>query len=431
MGGYPWWLLVLAGTGALALGAAFVTLFFALGRRPGRMWTDEIGPVGSADFLRPLAALLNVPIRHGGRAELLHNGDGFMPRLLQDIAAAQYSINLMVYIWEPGRMHERIMAALEERASAGVQVRVLLDGFGALKCPGEDIERLRQAGGRVDHFRAARLGKLTRFHRRNHRRAIVLDGRVAYTGGMAIGDQWLGNARNPEEWRDTMTRVVGPMVRNLQSAFGELWAFCTGEVLTGDPFFPPDLERDAPDSTALSAGIISSPSSEDHPLRVFFFLTFLAARERLWITTPYLVPDRQIRAVLKNRARAGTDVRVLVPGEHSDAWPIRRASHSYYRELLAAGVRIYEYAPTMIHTKHVVVDGLWSVIGSANMDIRSKELNKENVLGVLDADFAGELEQCFLADLESAVEIEPRTWARRGLGRRLLERGSVLFAEQY
>src|SRR5690606_24835540 len=171
------------------------------------------------------------------------------------------------------------------------------------------------------------------------------------------------------------------------------------EVLTGDDFFPPDLDKDVPGSEAISTGIISSPSSEDHPLRVFFFLTFLAARERLWITTPYLVPDRQIRAVLKNRARAGIAVRVLVPGEHTDAWPIRRASHSYYQELLDAGVRIYEYQPTMLHTKHVVVDGLWSVVGSANMDIRSKELNKENVLGVLDAAFAGELEQCFLGDL--------------------------------
>jgi len=431
MSGHPWWLLGLAIIGALALGGLVVSLFFALGRRPRRIWSDTIAPVDSPDFIRSLAALLNVPVRRGGTAQLLHNGDEVLAQMFRDFDDAQHSITIMAYIWEPGRMNDLFMDRLVARAQQGIEVRVLLDGFGGMRCPEEDIERLRAAGGKVGQFRPLAFGKLTRFHKRNHRRAFVVDGRIAYTGGMAIGDKWLGDARSEEEWRDTMTRVTGCMAENLQSAFAELWAYCTGEVLTGEGFFPEDLSRDEEDCDTVSCGVISSPASEEHPLRLFFFLTFLTARRRLWITSPYFVPDKHTRKVVERRARDGVDVRILLPNEHTDAKPIRRASHSYYQEMLDAGVRIYEYQPTMIHTKQVVVDGLWSVVGSANMDIRSKELNEENVLGICDAGFARQLEECFERDLARAVEIDAKQWRRRGIGARIIERIAVLFAEQY
>jgi cardiolipin synthase A/B len=427
---HPWWLVTLASIGALATGGAIVSLFFALGRRPQRMWTDEIGAVDSPDFLRPLCALLNVPLRRGGTATLLNNGDSYFADMLATIAAAERSVHFMVYIWEPGDVSDQFFDALCERAAAGVQVRVLLDGLGGIRTPDDGIDQLREAGGKVGTFRPPTFGKLLRFHRRNHRRAIVIDGRVAYTGGAAVGDKWKGDARNEDEWRDAMVRVDGCLAHNLQSAFCELWAFCTGEVLTGDAVFPPDIDDDS-DSDVVSCGVISSPSSEEHPLRLFFFLTFLAARERLWITTPYFVPDKHTREVVKRRARAGCDVRILMPNEHTDAKPIRRASHSYYEELLNAGVRIYEYQPTMMHSKLVVVDGKWSAVGSANMDIRSKELNEENVLGILDETLARQLEETFLADLERSSEIDRVAWRRRGFAARIIERIAVLFAEQY
>ncbi|HEX6308385.1 MAG TPA: phospholipase D-like domain-containing protein [Longimicrobiales bacterium] len=427
---HPRWLLVLAGIGLLAVGTAIVSLFFALGRRPRRMWTDQIEPVGSYDFVRAIAALLNVPVRRGGSARLLNNGDEYFPAILDAIANAQRTVHFMVYIWEPGRMSDEFVAALLERVRAGVQVRVLLDGLGCIRAPEEDIDRLREAGARIGVFRPPSFGKLLRFHRRNHRRAIVIDGRVAFTGGAAVGDKWIGNARNDEEWRDTMVRVDGCLAHNLQSAFSELWASCTGEVLTGADVFPDDV-TDEPGSRVVSCGVNSSPSSEEHPLRLFFFLSFLGARERLWITTPYFVPDKHTRQVVARRARAGVDVRILMPDHHTDAKPIRRAAHSYYAELLNAGVRIYEYQVTMMHTKGVVVDGHWSVVGSANMDVRSKELNEENVVGILDDDFAGQMERTFLLDLERSREIDRVQWRRRGIGARLLERLFVLFAEQY
>ena len=419
-----------AAVGILTITGGIVTLFFSLGRRPNRMWTESVEPVHSDDFTGPLAALLNVPLRRGGSARLLNNGDEYFPAMLDAIRNARRSVHLMVYIWEAGRISDEFIAAMVEKRKSGVQVRVLLDAFGAMHASDEDFEKLKEAGGRVEKFRPAVPGKLLRFHRRNHRRAIVIDGCVGFTGGAAIADKWSGNASRPEEWRDMMVRVDGCIAHNLQSAFCELWAFSTGEVLTGEDVFPGEV-MDDPESGVHSCGVISSPSSEEHPLRLFFFLTFLAARERLWITTPYFVPDKHTRQVVMRRARAGIDVRILMPNHHTDARPIRRASHSYYAEMLNAGVRIYEYQPTMMHTKAVVVDGMWSVVGSANMDIRSKELNEENVLGIRDADFAAQLERTFLADLENAREIDRVEWRRRGIGARIIERVCVLFAEQY
>jgi cardiolipin synthase A/B len=427
----PWWVLLFFAIGLLASVTAVTSLFFALGRRPQRMWTDEVGAVDPDGFLRPLAALLNIPLRSGGHAELLDNGDEYFPAMYEAFGSAQRSINFMAYIWEPGRVSDEMFAVLIDACRRGVQVRVLLDGFGGIRCPSDDIERLEAAGGTVAVFRPLKFGKLMRFHRRNHRRAIVVDGRIGFTGGAAVGDKWIGNARNPDEWRDSMVRVTGCMAENLQSAFAELWAFTTGEMLTGDSFFHDQHETDPAADDVRSMGLISSPSNEEHPLRLFFFLSFLSARERLWIASPYFVPDRHLREVVKRRARAGVDVRVLLPNEHTDALPIRRASHSYYQELLDAGVRIFEYQPTMMHAKTVVIDGKWSIVGSANMDVRSKELNEENVLGILEADFGEQLERSFEHDLQHSVEIDRVAWRGRGIGARLMERASVLFAEQY
>jgi cardiolipin synthase A/B len=429
MFGLPWWVLFFFVCGVLAVVTAVLSLFFALGRRPQRMWTDESIYVTSDEFLIPLAAILNVPLRRGGCARLLNNGDAFFNSMIDDFARAEHSINFMAYIWEPGRVSDLIFEALTEQARRGVEVRVLLDGFGGLLAPRVDVERLMACGGKVAIFRPPQFGKLLRYHRRNHRRAIVIDGRIAYTGGAAVGDKWLGDARNAEEWRDSMTCVTGCLAQNLQAAFAEPWAYCTGEVLTGDAFFPSDLEDDH--TGVQSVAVNSSPGLEEHPLRLFFFLTFLAARRRLWITTPYFVPDKHTRGVVKRRARAGVDVRIIMPDAHTDAKPIRAASHSYYADLLAAGVRIFEYQDAMMHSKHVVVDGKWCVVGSANMDIRSKELNEENVVGVLDRDFGRQLEQTFECDLQRCREIVPAEWRRRGLGKRVVERLCVLFAEQY
>jgi cardiolipin synthase len=448
--------ILFASLGFLSVVTVLVTLFLPLGRRPPEIRITAAPAVRSPEFLAAVAGAAGTPLRTGGTVQLINNGVAFFPALLKDIRAAQHTVHFSVYIWEPGEANDQVFAALIERARAGVKVRVLLDGLGGMKAPDKDVDALRAAGGKVERFGAARLGKLTRFHKRNHRRSIVMDGRVGYTGGMAVADKWVGNADTEEHWRDTMVRVTGPLAATLQSAFVAPWAQSSGELLSGPDVFPPDViggsdaapapVEAAPPSTAtpaagastgsaqpvtLHTGLASAPSSENHPLRLFFIQSFVSARQKLYITTPYFVPDEAIRKVVAERARAGVDVRILLPDEHTDAKPIRLTSHSYFEELLAAGVKVYEYQPTMMHTKGVVVDGAWTIVGSANMDVRSKELNNENVLGILDEGFAREMETTYFEDLKKAQEIHLEEWRRRGWWAKVKEHVAVLFAEQY
>jgi cardiolipin synthase A/B len=257
-----------------------------------------------------------------------------------------------------------------------------------------------------------------------------VDGRIAFTGGAAVGDKWLGDADDEDHWREVMVEVRGCLATNLQSAFAQLWVGSTGEILAGDEFFPAD--HGEPDGEELSrhVHVISSPTHGSRPLRVFFHVTLACARESIHLTNAYFAPDASTRRVLCERARAGVDVRLLLPNHHTDAAPVRWAGQSFYGELLDAGVRIFEYQPTMIHSKILVVDGVWTVIGSANMDIRSKELNQEVVIGILDSPLGGQVRDTFLEDLERAREIEPEAWRRRGVLRRLNERFWVSFVEQ-
>jgi cardiolipin synthase A/B len=425
----PWWVGVFFVIGLLAVGNVVMSLFVSLGRRPPRLRATETPPVTSHEFADMLAGLLNLPVEHGGRARLLNNGDEFFPRLLADIAGARHHIHFMAYLWKDGTISDRILAALEERARAGVQVRLMLDGVGALRAPYGRVRDLMEAGGRVHVFRPPTLGKLTRIHKRNHRRAIVIDGDTAYTGGMAVQDCWLGDARSKDEWRDMMVRVEGCMARGIQSAFTELWAGTTGEVVIGDEYYVHGSGRG--EGGPLHITLVSSPAPEKHPLRLFFHLTFMAARRELLIVTPYFAPDPHTRQTLVDRAVAGVDVRILLPNHLTDIPLVRWSARRHYEELLAAGIRIYEYQPTMIHSKAVVVDGLWSIVGSANLDVRSKELNKENVTGILDEGLAGELRDSFFRDLERSDPFELERWRRRPLSSRFKEAITAPFSEQF
>ena len=430
---YRWWAVLFFAIGVLATASVALALFSPLGQRADRLVSTARPPVTSPDFLAALSGVTNAPVRRGGTAQLLSNGEEFFPAILRDLRSARRSIDFMVYIWEPGEVSDSAVRVLAERARAGVQVRVALDGMGALNAPPSALDSLRAAGVRVARFHPLRFGELTRFHKRNHRRAIVIDGEVGYTGGAAVGDKWLGDARTPDEWREDVVRVTGPLALSLQGAFAQIWSVMTGEILVGPAFFPPQPEAPAPAGMPVTAhlGLLSSPSDEHIPLRKLFWLTFASARERLYVTNPYFVPDHALLAVLAERARAGVDVRVLLPGSRTDAKPVRWASQAHYEELLEAGVRIYEYRPTMLHTKAMVVDGVWAVVGSSNLDIRSTELNQENVLGILDRGFGAQLERTFLRDLERAEEVRLEEWRGRPWWKRVREEGAELFDEQF
>jgi cardiolipin synthase len=426
------WLIPFAVIGVAAIVSAIITLFWGL-QRPARMALIARPPVGSEAFMMAVSGAVNAPLMRGGMARLLNNGVEIFPALLHAMREGKHTINFMTYIWEPGKAADQVVEALAERARAGVQVRLLLDAFGAHGMPRESIRELEAAGATVKFFNPIVPGWLSAAYKRNHRRAIVVDGEVAFTGGAAISDRWLGDAESEEHWRDVMVEVSGCLATNLQSAFTQLWANVTGEILVGDEFYPPDPDGNKGGGEGLSrhVNVISSPASLSQPLRVFFLISLACARDSIFLANSYFAPDASTRRILAERARCGVDVRLLLPNKHTDAPMVRRAGQHYYADLLEAGVRIYEYQPTMMHAKMLVVDGVWSVLGSANMDIRSKELNQEAVIGILDDGFGKQISETFLDDLEESREITAEAWAKRGWLARLNERFWVSFVQQF
>ena len=422
----PWWAITLMIIGIIAVVGVIGALF--LPDWPSDDFTVgfEAAP-GSENFVQWTSGYLNSLILQGGEVSILQNGDAFYPAMLKAIREARDSVNFEVYIFEPDEIGRRFMDAFKERARSGVEVRLLLDGFGAMKMKKRHRDELTEAGVTVARFRPFGLRSLVRFYKRTHRRAIVIDGRIGFTGGAAVSNKWKGNVRDSHEWRDSMTRVTGPMVAGIQSAFATNWVYCCGEVIAGRRFFPSIDPTPGP----CGLSVVSSPSDAMQPIRLMFWVSFINARKRLWISNSYFIPDDRLRGAAIDRAKNGVDVRILVPGNHTDALPVQAAGRSYYEELLSAGVRIFEYQAAMMHAKTVVVDSAWSIVGSANLDERSMELNEENVLGVADQDFARAIEHGVAADFERSREILLEEWQRRSLLRRGMERFCKILIEQY
>ena len=378
-------------------------------------------------FVESAARFLNIPLLRGGTAEILQNGDGFYPAMLDAIRGAKNSINFEVYIFESDETGRTFIEAFKERARAGVDVRLLLDWFGSIRLKRAHRRELRDAGVKLELFRPLALRNLVRMYRRTHRRAIVIDGEIGFTGGAAISNKWKGDVRNPKEWRDSMTRVTGSLVAGIQSAFAANWVYCCGEIIAGPRFYPPNDDK----GPACGLSVVSSPSDAQQPIRLLLWVSFINAQRRLWIASSYFIPDQHLRKAVQERARAGVDVRILVPGNHTDAIPVQYAGRGYYEELLAAGVRIFEYQASMMHAKTVVVDDAWSLVGSANMDERSMEINEENLLGVADEGFATSIAAAIEQDLERSKEIDLDEWRRRPVYKRVLEKAAKVLIEQY
>jgi cardiolipin synthase len=428
----PWWYNSILVLGFVTLLTAVAVLFFGVNNAPDEIATNEqVAPVQSPDFLAALSRLVGAPAEQGGAVEILNNGDEFLPALVQSINDARHSVNFSVYIWEDGAFSDQVLDALIRKQSQGVPVRVILDGLGGRKAPGDRFGELEKLGGRVEKFRTPKFGSWTRFHRRNHRRSIVIDGRIGFTGGMAVGDKWLGHAQDPDHWRDIMFKLTGPLASSLQGAFVDAWASSSGEILVGPGIVP---VATAPGTSA--AGVerfihhINSPADDDHSMAYFYLLSIFAARDRVWITTPYFIPDQPLQHALEAKARAGVDVRLLLPGSHIDNHTVRLSAQSRYQALLDAGVKIYEYQPTFSHHKYMVVDGRWSLVGSANLDSRSRQLDEENVFGILDSRLGRQLEDVFTADLRHSTEIKPDEWRRRNPVMRILQVASRILDQQ-
>ncbi|HKF42198.1 MAG TPA: phospholipase D-like domain-containing protein [Thermoanaerobaculia bacterium] len=380
--------------------------------------------VDSPDFRRSLE-VLGTELAPSNRATLLKNGDETFASLLTAFREARRSINIELYIFNDGKVGTEFARVLAERARQGVEVRLLVDGFGSSL--GKLEEEMEAAGARVEIYKPLRIYSLDRIGNRTHRRIVTVDGQVGFCGGFAVDDRWLGNARDPSEWRDTNIRVEGPVVAQLQHVFLEDWVHTTGEVLHGPNQFPP-IE---PAGHILAQAVSSARSDQSSMAKLQYYMGIQAARKTIWIENAYFVPDRQIRQGLVAAAGRGVDVRVIVPGKYIDSPNVRLASRFHYGELLDGGVQIYEYLPTMMHNKVMVVDGIWTSIGSINFVNRSMTKNGEANLSVYDRGFAAEVEKMIEEDLTNCEVFTKEKWNKRGFWARFGETFFWLFSENY
>lgn len=333
--------------------------------------------------------------------------------MIDAIRSARRTVTFAQYAYGRGPVARQVAAALAERCRAGVGANVLLDAFGSLAIAPPLVDEMRRAGCHVVFFRP--LARLESIDARNHRRILVVDGRVGFTGGAGVGRKWMGNGRAEHHWRDTDVRVEGPAVADLQRAFAENWLEATGLGLDG-AYYPPAEPR----GESVVQVIAGSPGAGRFATYAMFLLAIRSARRSLDITNPYFLPDEAIADALVDAARRGVQVRILAPGP-IDYNLVRRLSRGGFGRLLESGVEIYEYGPALLHSKTMVVDGAWATVGSANLDNRSFAINAELNLGVSDAAFAAQLERAFSDDLRFSRKVDHERWSTRGLGQFLIE----------
>jgi cardiolipin synthase A/B len=373
-----------------------------------------------------MGSLLGPPMAQGNRVTSLLNGDQVFPAMLDAIRSAKRSIDFETYIYWSGTVGREFGDALAERARAGVPTHLLIDWLGSTKADEKILDAMRDAGVEIVRYRPLRWYSVDRINHRTHRKLLVVDGRIGFTGGVGIADQWLGHAQDKEHWRDSHFRVEGPVVAQLQAAFLDNWVEAEGHVLDGEAYFP----RLVPVGSDFAQVFRSAPGEGSASMRLMYLLAIAAATRRILIANAYFVPDSQTVAMLVEARRRGADVEIVVPGPVLDAQIVRRASRATWGPLLEAGVRIYEYQPTMYHTKVMVVDDLWASVGSTNFDDRSFRLNDEANLNVLDAAFGREQARVFDEDRRRSRQVTLEAWRRRPLRERLQERWATLVRSQ-
>lgn len=377
--------------------------------------TTPIRP-DSDEFLHVIQSTCQAAIHYGNRVEIFTDGAQFYPAMRDAILAAESSIDLEAYIFQPGDVGDMLITAMVDRARAGVEVRIVMDAIGSVGMGGESARRLREAGCSLNFYQPIRWYRLHRLNNRTHRELLVIDGRVAFTGGAGVADWWLKPHDGRPAWRDTMARIDGPIVAALQGVFSENWLECCGEILTS-PRHWPRLET----AGAVEAMLVkSSPSDRATVSRVVFQMLIEGAVSSVDISTPYFLPDRSMRRALVRSAKRGVRVRIVVPGHHTDQRLVRLASRRMYKELLEGGVRIYEYRPSMTHVKALMVDNQWAVVGTTNVDNRSFEHNDEVNVAFRQPEVTARLRQDFEADLAASDDVTLERWSRRPLFEKLV-----------
>jgi cardiolipin synthase A/B len=384
---------------------------------PPQYGLDHGIDVGAQDFLDTMAGATGVPFLSGNTLKVLNNGDQFYPAMLRDIELAERSITIEAYIYWAGDIGVTFAKALAAAAQRGVKVKILLDAIGSQSIGNEILKILEEAGCHLAWYNPIRITRLRRINNRTHRKSLLIDGWVGYTGGAGIADHWTGHAQDDKHWRDLQIRMEGPAVRPLQSGFAHNWLECTGELVTGPDFYP-TLTPVGPLSLQT---IMSSPETGASSVRVMYFLAISAAQKTIDIANPYFVPDHVSIDLFRDAVKRGVRVRVMVAGSSNDTLVTRLNSLRLYGALLKAGVKVYEYNRTMMHHKIMVVDDLWSTVGTTNFDNRSFSHNEENNVCVCDAGVAAQLAQTFERDIAVCEEVTLENWKRRSLPRKTAE----------
>ncbi|MBU4180087.1 MAG: phospholipase D-like domain-containing protein [Hydrogenophaga sp.] len=426
MARWPRWIVVAGAATGLALVGAVVASNFIGGEKKIQRHITRLYTLDDPRFMDELGVLLGPPFLAGTRVQALLNGEQIFPPMLAAIQAAERSITFETYIYWSGDIGRQFAEALAERARQGVKVHVLLDWVGSVKMDDSLVATMAQAGVQVQRFHPPHWSHLGRMNNRTHRKLLIVDGRVGFTGGVGVAPQWTGRAQNPEHWRDTHFAVEGPVVAQMQSVFIDNWIKVTGDVLHGPDYFP----ALAPAGPGRAQMFSSSPSGGSESMQLMYLLSVTAASRSIDLSASYFVPDALTLQALVAAMQRGVRLRIIVPGQHIDSETVRKASRATWGPLLAAGAVIAEYTPTMYHCKVMIVDGMLVSVGSTNFDNRSFRLNDEATLNVVDKAFAGAQTATFEDDLAKSHRVTHAAWLARPMRERLGETLASLLGTQ-
>ena len=415
-----------AGVALVTVALVLVVVNFLPGEKKIERRLQRLYTLDDPRFIQELGVLLGPPVLGGNRYEVLLNGDQIFPSLLEAIRGAKKTINFETYIYWSGDIGKKVADALAERARAGVAVHVLLDWVGSAKMEPALIDELKSAGIQVQRYHEPHWSTLGKLNNRTHRKLLVVDGRIGFTGGVGIAPEWEGNAQDPDHWRDTHFRVEGPVVAQMQAVFLDNWIKTAGEVLHGADYFP----IPQPAGTGHAQIFSSSPTGGSESMALMYLLAITAAERTIDLSASYFVPDRLSEIALRDALKRGVKVRIVVPGKHIDSETVRSASRARWGPLLQAGAVIAEYRPTMYHVKVMIIDGLLVSVGSTNFDNRSFRLNDEATLNIVDAGFAAQQTKIFEADLAQSTVISYAAWVDRPLREKAIEHVANWFGSQ-
>ena len=420
------WILITVIAMVVVLIGVIVAMNFISGEKKIERRIERHYTLEDPRFRRELGVLLGPQFVVGNQARVLRNGDEIFPAMLAAIRSAKTTITFETYIYWSGDIGREFAEALTERARQGVKVHVLLDWVGSAKMDDAILEQMSAASVQIRKYHPPHWSHLGQFNNLTHRKLLVVDGRIAFTGGVGIAQQWTGNGQDPEHWRDTHFEVKGPVVAQVQAVFLDNWVKVSGEVLHGPAYFP-DL---VPQGESEAQMFSSSPDGGSESMQLMYLMSISAASKSIDLSAAYFVPDELTSNALVEALKRGVKLRIVVPGPHIDSETVRQASRARWEPLLAAGALIAEYQPTMYHCKMMVIDGLLVSVGSTNFDNRSFRLNDEATLNIFDAEFAAEQTKIFEDDLGHARPISLAEWRNRPLRERVMERVASLFGSQ-